>query len=133
MHPLVHPRATRRFSPPLDWDAELQGDCGTLEIADFVEPGGVPMMESLWQPSVEELNALFDGGSIVLRISGTVHPVVSLYATPAPAVPCAEPPAGAEPAGSPTPDAPAVGPAGVSETARSGPCAPVANQTGTGA
>lgn len=77
MIPTPHPRVTRRFGPPVDWDPEVHGQCATLEIADIIDEGR-PSMESLWQPSPDELAALLVGRPLRLRIQGTTHPVVSI-------------------------------------------------------
>jgi hypothetical protein len=80
MDPLPHPRVTRAFGAPASWDAESHGPCSTLEISDIVTEDRLAMMESLWQPTVEELNALNRGGVVVLCIYGVTHPVVSIGA-----------------------------------------------------
>ncbi|HEX8258059.1 MAG TPA: hypothetical protein VF589_10535 [Allosphingosinicella sp.] len=82
-----HPGATRRFGPPADWDPELHGPCGTLEVADIVRDtpdGGQLFMESLWRPEPEDLAALNAGAAIVLGIRGCTHPVVYVGVTSAP-------------------------------------------------
>lgn len=44
-----------------------------------VNGSGTPAMETSWEPTPEELNALNAGGSVVLRVLGTVHPPVLIY------------------------------------------------------
>jgi hypothetical protein len=80
MMPAPHPGMTRRFGAPKNWQAEVDGSCGVLEIADLVE-GRRPVMESLWRPDPDELAALLVGGAVILRIGGDVHPVVSVGVT----------------------------------------------------
>jgi ABC-type cobalt transport system substrate-binding protein len=78
-----HPAATRRFGPPADWNEDVHGPCGTLEIADLSTTSG-PYMESLWRPTADELEALNRGATIQLGIRGTVHPVIYMGVTKPP-------------------------------------------------
>lgn len=84
MNPVPHPSTTRRFGPPPDWVAERHGECATLCIADILDDGQQPFMESLWRPEPAELAALNAGGSVLLGIRGTTHPVVYVGATAGP-------------------------------------------------
>jgi hypothetical protein len=84
MRILPHPSATRRFAPPADWSADAHGECGTLEIAEVAGEGGLPYMESLWQPEAEDLAKLNAGAAIALGVQGQVHPVVYLGVTEPP-------------------------------------------------
>lgn len=72
---------TRCIGKPVDWDAELDGPCGALSVRDEVEvQSGVNFMHSEWRLLPGELELLKDHeGVVVLRISGKVHPVVSLH------------------------------------------------------
>lgn len=84
MIPAVIPCATRALGAPANWNPERDGVCGTLPIRDGLD-GVLPMMESAWSLDVEEINALFRGGTVILRIIGVSHPVVSLYVIEDPA------------------------------------------------
>jgi hypothetical protein len=69
--PLEDP--SRRIGAPRNWDHSRDGLCHTLEIWD--RDG---YMISAWLPTATELDLLNKGHPILLSISGTVHPVVSL-------------------------------------------------------
>jgi len=69
--PLENP--SRRIGAPREWDHSQAGLCHTLEVWD--QDG---YMISAWQPSPSELKQINEGHPILLWISGTVHPVVSL-------------------------------------------------------
>jgi hypothetical protein len=71
---------TRCIGKPKDWDDTLDGPCGALSVRDEAEvQSGVNFMHSEWVLQEGELKLLADhNGVIVLRISGAVHPVVSL-------------------------------------------------------
>lgn len=72
---------TRCIGKPLDWDETLDGPCGALSVRDEIEPqSGINFMHSEWVLQPGELNLLREfNGVVVLRISGAVHPVVSLH------------------------------------------------------
>lgn len=72
---------TRCIGKPRDWDSSLDGPCGSLSVRDEVElQSGVNFMHSEWKLEAGELKLLADhNGVVVLRISGAVHPVVSLH------------------------------------------------------
>lgn len=87
METLVPHNATRRL-------AKDQPEYRQLSVADVViinNPevrnaqahellldGGVPAMQTVWQPSPEELAVLMRGGRLHLTIMGRVHPPVAL-------------------------------------------------------
>jgi hypothetical protein len=77
---------TRAPGAPQDWDAEKSGPCVALPIRDAVGEDGVHRMESIWETHPAELQALLEGGKVLLSICGagpeTRHPVVSLEVTP---------------------------------------------------
>lgn len=50
-----------------------------IEISCTVNGPGTPAMETAWEPTPDELQALNNGGSIILRILGTAHPPVYIY------------------------------------------------------
>jgi hypothetical protein len=79
MKPIDIRGRTRNLGAPNNWDQNLDGECGVLPLRDAVDlQSGVPFMESLWQPQPEELALLNKGLPILLRVSGTGHPVVSM-------------------------------------------------------
>jgi hypothetical protein len=47
-------------------------------INDSVTGPGTPVMESLWQPSAEDIIKMMAGNPIKLRVVGTVHPPVMI-------------------------------------------------------
>ena len=83
MNPLPLSDKTRSMKPPGNWDEEQHGECGTLDIHDAVEDG-LPVMVSAWLPTPEEILAIMGGAPVYLKIHGTAHPVVALFAGDAP-------------------------------------------------
>lgn len=71
------PDATRVLNGPQDWD-ESRGPVQGLPIRDVLDDAGGNWMASSWEPTPDELASLLDGGSVVLMVAGTGHPVVSL-------------------------------------------------------
>lgn len=80
MFPVRHPSTTRELGAPRSWDEKRRGPCSMLAIADVMVEG-LPFMESLWEPTPDELAALTLGEKVILRIQGSGHPVVSVGAT----------------------------------------------------
>lgn len=79
MRPVYISGHTRCIGAPHDWDQVLDGTCGVLPVRDKVEvQSGVNFMESLWKPTQWELEQLQNGRPVLLRISGAIHPVVSV-------------------------------------------------------
>ena len=73
-----HP-GSRMIGKPRDWDPSLDGDCGTIFVADHIDPlSGMNIMYSMYKPTAEDLEALNAGGAIRLGILGTQHPVFQL-------------------------------------------------------
>ncbi len=70
---------TRVLGAPVGWTPETSGPCRGLPIRDSVS-GDMPVMESAWEPTPAELAALNAGGKVVLRVVGTAHPPVMVYA-----------------------------------------------------
>lgn len=72
---------TRSIGKPKDWDNTLDGPCGSLSVRDEIDvQSGVNFMHSEWKLQPGELELLRDHeGVVVLRISGLIHPVVSLH------------------------------------------------------
>lgn len=56
-----------------------------IVINDSVNGPQTPAMETAWLPSPEELAALVAGAPIILRVLGTGHPPVLIYAGDVPA------------------------------------------------
>lgn len=52
-------------------------ECGTLTAIKFNEEGRQGFV-SVWRPSLQEIRALIQGGTITLAVSGTGHPPVAL-------------------------------------------------------
>lgn len=77
---------TRDIGAPKGWDPATNGDCGVLPVIDH-KVGDVNYMRSHWKPSPADMAALDAGGSIVLDISGTVHPVIALGVEPVAPIP----------------------------------------------
>jgi hypothetical protein len=70
--------ATITFAAPPDWSESKHGKC--LGLAVRITPG-VGHFESAWEPTPEELAALNEGGSVILRVVGG-QPPVALYVEP---------------------------------------------------
>lgn len=71
--------ANHYLGAPRNWDPEKDGDCGHLAIRTQGNPrGGDGWCESAWEPTPAELEALNNGGSIILRIVGW-QPPVAMY------------------------------------------------------
>lgn len=79
MIPQRHPEATRYLGAPEGWEPEKSGSCSHLAIADFDVGGNV--MQSIWEPSPDELAMLNEGGFVVLNVRGTGHPPVFVATT----------------------------------------------------
>lgn len=56
-------------------EVKVSAGCLTHEL---LLDGGVPAMQTVWQPSPEELGILMRGGRLHLTIMGRVHPPVAL-------------------------------------------------------
>lgn len=64
---------------PRDWDTELDGEVGTIFVANAVDTlSGMNVMYSVYKPSADEIAALLNGGAIRLGIMGRSHPVFQL-------------------------------------------------------
>lgn len=62
---------------------KAQGYIG-LPIRDAITPEGVPVMQSVWTPSPDELAALNAGANVLLEVVGKGHPPVMLSVGDAP-------------------------------------------------
>jgi hypothetical protein len=70
---------SRVLGAPIGWTPETSGPCRGLPIREEVV-GDLPGMTSCWEPTPAELAALVAGGKVYLRIIGTGHPPVMVYA-----------------------------------------------------
>lgn len=70
-----------RITPPIDWD-QSDGVCHTLYIRIAENDAGVPMLQSAWLPTAEELAALNAGAPVVLTTLGKSFPPTSLEVVP---------------------------------------------------
>lgn len=52
----------------------------TMPATMWVGDDGSVTVASFWRPTTEELSILNDGGSVVLYVSGTMHPPVAIGA-----------------------------------------------------
>lgn len=66
----------RVLGAPPGWD-HSQVPCGSLAIRDE-SMAGMPAIASAWKPNAAELKILNEGGSVVVRIVGLVHPPISV-------------------------------------------------------
>lgn len=72
----VPPRgATHRLGKPSNWDEMKRGECRTLPVRKELKADGTYDFVSTWKPTLEELNALADGGVVVLTCAGRQPPV----------------------------------------------------------
>lgn len=73
-----HPNHTRYMNKPWDWDEKERGVCGSLSVHETLDAGsGCNVMESAWEPSLEEAVAMSVGLlQIRLGVFGRSHPVV---------------------------------------------------------
>lgn len=69
--------ATRTLGQPIDWNPDMDGQCGALEISDR-RVGTINRMHSAWELSDAERAAIAAGGRVILTVCGDVHPPVSL-------------------------------------------------------
>lgn len=69
----------RRIGAPREWDADLDGEVGTIFVVDAIDTlSGMNIMYSVYQPTAEDLAALNAGGAVRLGIMGKSHPVFQL-------------------------------------------------------
>ena len=70
---------TRVLGAPPGWNEQTDRHCAGLPIRDESD-GTVSTMTSAWEPTPAELAVLNNGGKVYLRIVGTGHPPVMVYA-----------------------------------------------------
>lgn len=69
----------RPIGKPRDWDASLDGECGTIFVTDEIDTlTGHNFMYSVYKPTAADLEALNNGGVLRLGIMGRAHPVFQL-------------------------------------------------------
>jgi hypothetical protein len=69
----------RTIGPPRAWDADLDGECGTIFVTDAVDTlSGMNIMYTVYKPTAEDLEALNNGGVLRLGIMGSTHPVFNM-------------------------------------------------------
>lgn len=79
MKPTVTRGATNNFQKPANWNDELDGACGDLQVRMQVHgERWLREMVSTWKPDASELAHLNRGGVIELMITSTNHPPVGL-------------------------------------------------------
>lgn len=70
---------------PEDWDPEKHGHCGGLFVRiDNDRGNGLTFIRSAWEPDDREACLLLAGGKVILGVSGTCQPVVSLQVAQVP-------------------------------------------------
>lgn len=74
---------TRILGAPKEWD-HAKTECQGLPIVD--NPDG--WMVSQWKPNAAEIETLREGGSLLLWVYGTAHPVVGLDVSDAIGIKC---------------------------------------------
>lgn len=78
MLPVPTKNATHSYGPPPNWNEETMGKCGHLSVRAQEGKGGVLESVSTWKPTLEEINYLQEGGSVILTVCGK-QPAVSLH------------------------------------------------------
>mgnify|MGYP006385546029 FL=1 len=69
----------RTIGPPRTWDADLDGECGTIFVTDAVDTlSGMNVMYTVYKPTAEDLESLNNGGVLRLGIMGSTHPVFNM-------------------------------------------------------
>lgn len=81
MIPVPTKNATHIFGKPKNWDEIRDGQCRALSVRREVVNGRAEFV-STWKPSLEEIQVLQDGGTILLTVCG-VQPPVALHVEPA--------------------------------------------------
>lgn len=70
------------FGKPENWD-DSKAECSSIEVrAVVLQPEGIPVVETAWKPTAEELEQLNHGSAVVLRVYGDGMPPVQLYVEP---------------------------------------------------
>ena len=79
MEPLKIKNSNRVLGQPEAWNEERDGKCETLAVRAIDLTEGLPVIESAWRPTEDEMALLNAGGSVILRIFGNGMPPVQLY------------------------------------------------------
>lgn len=69
---------THYLGAPKGWTPEISGHCGHLAVR---QDG--PAFESVWEPTPDEIEAIIQGGSVILRVFGGQPPVALYVEAPA--------------------------------------------------
>ncbi len=85
MMPVPTKNATHIFGKPKNWDEAKEGPCRALSVRVETVNGRREFV-STWKLTLEEIQALQDGGTILLTVCG-VQPPVALHVEPADAGP----------------------------------------------
>jgi hypothetical protein len=80
MMPVPTKNATHLFGKPKEWDESVRGPVRTLSVRVEDTVRGKEFV-STWKPTLEEIQALQDGGTILLTVGG-VQPPVALHVEP---------------------------------------------------
>jgi hypothetical protein len=67
------------LAPPPDYPTDGESTCGHLWVRFAVTSDGLPLVQSAWEPTPKELEALNQGASVILEIVGNGMPAVALY------------------------------------------------------
>lgn len=71
--------ATRYLGAPKGWEPDRDGHCAHLAILDVPADSEFPaMMQSVWEPTPDELARIAAGAKVVLVVVGSSHPPVAL-------------------------------------------------------
>lgn len=76
MRPIDFPEANMTFNKPVSMD---DSECLPLRVYAGTDGNGNPFINSVWQPSKEDIEAINAGRPVVLTILGTGMPPVSLF------------------------------------------------------
>lgn len=76
MLPKDFEQANIRFTKPKNMTDE---QCGDLMVYKGIDPNGMPVLISKWQPSKEDIEAINNGEGIWLQIVSEVMPPVAVF------------------------------------------------------
>lgn len=79
-------KATHKFGPPGNWDAEQDGECRDLHVrAGSHGDRKLVTWTSAWRPTQEEIAKMMLGGEIEITLIGTQPPMLVEVVLDAPA------------------------------------------------
>src|ERR1700726_4434129 len=70
------------FSKPENWDDELQGTCGNLEVRAQLDAAKAVQLVSTWRPNASDLALLNAGGVIEVGLCQASQPAMWLQVVP---------------------------------------------------